>query len=59
MKIKFILLSLVILSYRQLVNNTDGYLALLIHYLKILRDMRVNAYDACKQELFTLQASLI
>lgn len=59
MKRKFMLLSLLISGPRQPNNDIDVYLVSLINGLKTLWDVKVEVYDACKDELFTLRVILI
>ncbi|CAM8902447.1 unnamed protein product [Rhodiola kirilowii] len=50
MKQRYMMVSLLILGPRQLGNNIDVYLALLIDVLKLLLNDGVRTYDALKQE---------
>lgn len=59
MKIKFIILTMLISSPKQPGNNIDVYLAPLIDDLKTLWENGVEAYDAHKQEYFTLKVVLL
>ena len=59
MKHKFIILSLLISGPRQLKNNIDIYLALLIENLKIMWEESVKVFDAYHQENFKLLTILL
>ena len=53
------LLSLLISGPRQHGNDIDVYLAPLIEDLKLLWEVGIEAFDAYKQEFFTLKAVLL
>ncbi|XP_073045885.1 uncharacterized protein [Primulina eburnea] len=59
MKRKFVMLTLLISGPRQLGNDIDVYLAPLIDDLKCLWDKGVEAYDAYREENFSLRAVLL
>ena len=59
MKRKFMMLSLLLLGPQKPGNDIDVYLASLLEDLKTLWDVRVQAYDAHQQELFTLRVVLL
>ena len=59
MKRKFIMLTMLIFGPKQPGNDIDVYLAPLIDDLKTLWENGVEAYDAHKQEYFTLKAVLL
>ncbi|XP_073273266.1 uncharacterized protein [Primulina huaijiensis] len=58
MKRKFVMLTLLISGPRQSGNDIDVYLAPLIDDLKCLWDKGVDAYDAYREESFSLRAVL-
>ncbi|XP_073120024.1 uncharacterized protein [Henckelia pumila] len=59
MKRKFMMLTMLISGPKQPGNDIDVYLAPLIDDLKFLWDTGVEAYDAYKQETFSLRAVLL
>ena len=59
MKRKFLMISLLISGPRQPENDIDVYLAPIIVDLKIMIEERIEAFDAYRQELFTLRAILL
>ena len=59
MKRKFLMMSLLISRPRQLGNNIDVYLALIIEDLKIMWEEGVKVFDAYRQEFFTIRAILL
>ena len=59
MKIKFMLLSLLISGPQQPGNDIDVYLAPLIEDFKLLWEVGIEAFDAYKQEFFTLKVVLL
>ena len=59
MKRKFMLLSLLISSPRQPINDIDVYLAPLIEDLKLLWEVGIEEFDAYQQEFFTLKVVLL
>ncbi|XP_073139031.1 uncharacterized protein [Henckelia pumila] len=59
MKRKFVMLTLLISGPRQPGNDIDVYLAPLVDGLKCLWDKGVEAYDAYRQESFSLRAVLL
>ncbi|XP_073129688.1 uncharacterized protein [Henckelia pumila] len=59
MKRKFMMLTLLISGPKQQGNDIDVYLAPLIDDLKKLWDIGVEAYDACRKEIFSLRAILL
>ncbi|XP_073153787.1 uncharacterized protein [Henckelia pumila] len=59
MKRKFVMLTLLISGPRQPGNDIDVYLAPLIDDLKCLWDTGVEAYDAYREESFSLKAILL
>ncbi|XP_052297002.1 uncharacterized protein LOC127902216 [Citrus sinensis] len=59
MKRKFMMLTLLISGPKQPGNDIDVYLAPLIDDLKILWEVGIEAYDAYRQESFTLKAILM
>lgn len=58
MKRKYILMSLLIQGPKQLENDIDVYLALLLKDLVALWNEGVQVWDAYKRESFTLHAML-
>ncbi|XP_073129709.1 uncharacterized protein [Henckelia pumila] len=59
MKRKFMMLTMLISGPKQPGNDIDVYLAPLIDDLKFLWDIGVEAYDAYRQETFSLRAVLL
>ncbi|XP_073133515.1 uncharacterized protein [Henckelia pumila] len=59
MKRNFMMLTLLISGPKQPGNDIDVYLAPLIFDLKKLWDIGVEAYDACREESFSLRAVLL